>query len=230
MKHLLYIFATFFLLAACQQEAPLAEKGNGYLVIDGLEALSPVTENVATRAVDADLYIKITATEGSYIATYAPGEAPQEKIEIEAGEYTLEAYNEAYNSRTSNAAQYYAKRSFSIEAERTSYVNLEVPMINVAVKLAPFSDELAALFSNPFLSVSANNVPRTLNLGETAYFDYTEGMALSYTLTATNADGETFTSEPGSYGNGEGETVEAGHCYVITYSLAAASTLQSICR
>ena len=62
---------------------------------------------------------------------------------------------------------------------------------------------------------------------ETVYMDYAEDMTLTYTLTATNADNETFTTEKKTYGNVEGEKVESGHCYVITYSLASSTQLKT---
>ena len=52
-------------------------------------------------------------------------------------------------------------------------------------------------------------------------------MTFTYTLTATNADNETITTEKKTYGNVEGEKVESRHCYVIAYSLASSTQLKT---
>ena len=104
-------------------------------------------------------------------------------------------------------------------------------MINVGISLAAFSDELTGLFTNPFLTFYTTDPEskQTLQPGETAYFDYTAGMTFSYTLTATNADNETFTTEVKTYGSEE-QPVMPGRCYVISYSLASTKTLQDSVR
>ena len=104
-------------------------------------------------------------------------------------------------------------------------------MINVGISLAAFSDELSELFTNPYLTfyTTTPETKQTLQPGETAYFDYSAGMTFSYALTATNADNEEFTTEFKTYGSEE-QPVMAGHCYVITYSLASTKTLQDTVR
>ena len=229
MKRTIYILLSLFLLVSCQQEDILNPSSDGYLQLQSVTTSNIVTEEVNTRAVENDLYIHIT---GNNVNTlFEPGDFPQEKIKLEAGSYELEAYNEAYNSQISNAPRYYAKQAFSIEAEKVRYLDVEVPMINVGISLAAFSDELTGLFTNPFLTFYTTDpeLKQTLQPDETVYFDYTEGMTFSYTLTATNADNETFTTDVKTYGSDE-QPVEAGHCYVITYSLASTKTLQDTVR
>lgn len=228
MKQTLYILFSLLLLVSCQQEDTLPEQGTGYLQLGDL-TLGNTTETIVTRAVEADLYIEISG--GSNVnLSYQPGQFPEGKVELAAGNYTLKAYNEAYLTPGSNAPRYYAEQDFTIEAEKVRYVTLQVPMINVAIKLAPFGDDLAGLFTNPTLTVKASTVTSeatTLGPDETVYFDYTEGMTFTYQLTATNADNETFCTEEKTYGNTEGNTVESGHCYVISYTLASSTrTLQ----
>lgn len=151
-------------------------------------------------------------------------------MELNAGSYTLEAYNEAYLTTGADAPRYHARTTFSIESEKVSYINLQVPMINVGISLAPFSDELTALFSNPTLTVytTDSGATKTVAPGQTAYFDHTDNMTFTYTLTATNTDGETFTTMPLTYGNNDGQSVEPGHCYILNYSLAD-TRLQAAC-
>lgn len=229
MKQTLYILFSLLLLVSCQQESSLPEQGTGYLQLGDL-TLGNTTETIVTRAVEADLYIEISG--GSNVnLSYQPGQFPEGKVELAAGNYTLKAYNKAYLTQGSNAPRYYAEQDFTIEAEKVRYVTLGVPMVNVAIRLAPFGNDLATLFSKPTLTVKASippSEPRTLGPDETTYFDYAEGMTFTYQLTATNADNETFSTEEKTYGDAEGNALEPGHCYVISYTLAPATrTLQA---
>lgn len=227
MKQILYTLLSLFLLISCQQEDILSEQEKkGYLQLTNLSLVSPTIESVQTRAVDEDLYVEITGTDVN--DTYEPGTLPN-KIELEAGEYTLKAYNEAYQNKTANAPQYYVEETFAIEAEKVTYPTISVPMVNVGISLATLSDELQGLFNDVELSfyTTDEQTETVLQPGETVYMDYAEDMTFTYTLTATNADNETFTTEKKTYGNVEGEKVESGHCYVITYSLASSTQLKT---
>lgn len=228
MKQILYTLLSLFLLISCQQEDILSEQEKkGYLQLTNLSLVSPTIESVQTRAVDEDLYVEITGTDVN--DTYEPGTLPN-KIELEAGEYTLKAYNEAYQNKTANAPQYYVEETFTIEAEKVTYPTIAVPMVNVGISLATLSDELQGLFNDVKLSfyTTDEQTETVLQPGETVYMDYAEDMTFTYTLTATNADNETFTTEKKTYGNVEGEKVEPGHCYIITYSLASPTQLKTI--
>ena len=227
MKQTLYTLLSIFLLISCQQEDILSEQEKkGYLQLTNLSLVSPTIESVQTRAVDEDLYVEITGTDVN--DTYEPGTLPN-KIELEAGEYTLKAYNEAYQNKTANAPQYYVEETFAIEAEKVTYPTIAVPMVNVGISLATLSDELQGLFNDVKLSfyTTDKQTETVLQPEETVYMDYAEDMTLTYTLTATNADNETFTTEKKTYGNVEGEKVEPGHCYVINYSLASPTQLKT---
>lgn len=226
MKHTLYTLLSFFLLISCQQEDILSEQGKGYLQLTDLSLVSPTIESVHTRAVDEDLYVEIIGTDVNN--TYEPGTFPS-KIELKAGEYTLKAYNEAYKNKTSNAPQYYVETTFTIQAEKVTYPIISVPMVNIGISLATLSEELQGLFNDVELSFYTTNeqTVTVLQPGETVYMDYAEDMTFTYTLTATNADNETFTTEKKTYGNVEGEKVKPGHCYVITYSLASPIQLKT---
>lgn len=226
MKQTLFILLSLFLLISCQQEDILSEQGKGYLQLTDLSLVSPTIESVHTRAVDEDLYVEIIGTDVNN--TYEPGTFPS-KIELEAGEYTLKAYNEAYKNKTSNAPQYYVETTFTIQAEKVTYPTISVPMVNVGISLATLSDELQELFSDVELSFYTTNEQATTTLqpGGIAYMDYAEDMTFTYTLTATNADNETFTTEKKIYGDMEGEKVKLGHCYVISYSLASPTQLKT---
>lgn len=226
MKHTLYTLLSFFLLISCQQEDILSEQGKGYLQLTDLSLVSPTIESVHTRAVDEDLYVEIIGTDVNN--TYEPGTFPS-KIELKAGEYTLKAYNEAYKNKTSNAPQYYVETTFTIQAEKVTYPIISVPMVNIGISLATLSEELQGLFNDVELSfyTTDEQTVTVLQPGETIYMDYAEDMTFTYTLTATNADNETFTTERKTYGKVEGEKVKPGHCYVITYSLASPIQLKT---
>lgn len=229
MKQILYTLLSLFLLISCQQEDILSEQEKkGYLQLTNLSLVSPTIESVQTRAVDTDLYIEILS-ETEPIKSYEPGQFPQEKIELGAGEYILKAYNDAYKNKTTNAPQYYIETTFIIEAEKVTYPTISVPMVNIGISLATLSDELQGLFNDVKLSfyTTDKQTETVLQPGETVYMDYAEDMTLTYTLTATNADNETFTTEKKTYGNVEGEKIEPGHCYVITYSLASSTQLKT---
>ncbi|WP_308552150.1 DUF4493 domain-containing protein [uncultured Mediterranea sp.] len=225
MKQTLYTLLSLFLLISCQQEDILSKQGKGYLQLTDLSLASPTIESVHTRAVDEDLYVEIIGTDNN---TYEPGTFPS-KIELEAGEYTLKAYNEAYKNKTANTPQYYVETTFTIQAEKVTYPTISVPMVNVGISLATLSDELQELFSDVKLSfyTTDEQTVTVLQPGETVYMDYAEDMAFTYTLTATNADNETFTTEKKIYGDMEGEKVKLGHCYVISYSLASPTQLKT---
>lgn len=229
MKRTIYILLSLVLLISCQQEDMLDLSSSGYLQLQSIATSTIETEEVNTRGIEEDLYIHITGN--SVDTLFAPGAFPQEKVKLEAGNYELEAYNEAYNSKTTNAPQYYVQQTFSIEAEKVKYLDIEVPMINVSISLAAFSDELSGLFTNPYLTFYTTDPEskQTLQPDETVYFDYSTGMTFSYTLTATNADNETFTTEVKTYGSEE-QPVMPGRCYVISYSLASTKTLQDSVR
>lgn len=80
-------------------------------------------------------------------------------------------------------------------------------MVNVGISLATLSDELQGLFNDVELSfyTTYEQTVTVLQPGKTVYMDYAEDMTFTYTLTATNADNETFTTEKKTYGNVEEE-------------------------
>lgn len=219
MKHLIYPIITLFLLAACQQEELPSGDGVGSL---SLEDITVQAANVVTtRAVDEDLYVEISSNEVNH--SYNPGATPS-KIDLNAGTYTLKAYNAAYNeyqnwtSEDKGEAVYCLETSFTIEAGKVNYFKAEVPMINFGVRLK-LPEGFATAFPSNSFSVTGN---RTVSLkdGETAYFPYSEGVSVSYKLSATNTDGDENTDNGSSNGWGTNSTIQPGTVYVITYDYA----------
>ena len=220
MKHLIYSIITLFLLAACQQEELPSGDGVGYL---SLEDITVQAANVVTtRAVDEDLCVKINDV------TYGPGKTPT-KIELGAGNYTLEAYNEAYTQYSSwtndekGEAVYYLSQQIEIEAGKVNYLRAEVPMINFGVRLKLPEGFDTAFPTNSF-SVTVGDRTVSLKDGETAYFPHSEGVSVSYTLSVTNTDDDPL-SQKGSSASwpAEKKPLEAGKIYVITYDYATKS-------
>ena len=218
MKHLIYPIITLFLLAACQQEELPSGDGVGSL---SLEDITVQAANVVTtRAVDEDLYVKINDV------TYGPGKTPS-KIDLTAGDYTLEAYNEAYTQYSSwmddekGEAVYYLSQQVEIEAGKVNYLRAEVPMINFGVRLKLPEGFDTAFPTNSF-SVTVGDRTVSLKDGETAYFPHSEGVSVSYTLSVTNTEAEE-NKKSGSNSEWENATIQPGTVYVITYDYATKS-------
>ena len=66
MKRTLYTLISLLLLISCQQEDVLTETGKGYLQLESLTLSSVTAENIVTRAVEEDLYIKISNGTDAY--------------------------------------------------------------------------------------------------------------------------------------------------------------------
>lgn len=216
MKHLIsYIIVVFIFLSSCQKE-DFTELSMGYLSLESMTCLSANVETVSTRAVDEDLYVKIKGKDIE--TTYSPGKI-QGKIELDAGDYELEVYNEAYNEQGSwskedkGDAIYYKKTSFKIESGKVNYLKVEVPMINVGVLLS-LPDDFETYFPASTFTVTDNVNGRVVVIknGEKAYFSAVS--SLSYNLQVTNIDKEELSSKgiiPKEGG------IKAGTIYEINY-------------
>lgn len=217
-------------LFACQQEELPSNSNVGYLSLENISIQSANVETITTRAVDTDLYVEIWDEAGTSQVgeTYEPGKVPT-KIELEPGNYTLKAYNAAFLDQSSwtendkGAAVYSVdQKSFTIEAGKVNYLSVEVPMINIGVRLAlpeEFSGD-SGWFEDYTFTVRVGKVgeEKTVELKdeEIAYFSYSNGVKLSYQLGATNNDGELFNSGEIIYD----EALSPGTIYVITYDYA----------
>ena len=216
MKHTLLYIATLFLLAACQQEEfPQEAQALGYLSLSAVEVEAGDVQLISTRAEDTDdLIVALTPTNGDGKLTECPC---SETISCQPGTYTLEIYNQAYKDKA-NAAQYYYKRTEPVvitEGETNDDVEpISVPMINFGVQIK-LPEEFTNWFKDDY-TFTVNG--KKLKDGETVYFDYSEGVQIKYTLTATNTDDETKTEEK-TYN----EAVAKGTIYVITYELETQS-------
>lgn len=202
-------------LFACQQEDLPSVGETGFLSLENMTVGVANTESISTRAVDDDLYVEISSQDVTPDVTlkYNPGDKIPSKIELEPGNYTLKAYNAAFNEQSidKGAAIYYIdNKSFTIEAGKVNYLSVEVPMTNIGVRLA-----LPEGFSNWFktfsFTISDGNRSVSIANGETAYFSIDQD--ISYTLSATNTDNEQKTDSKTI----KKDQIAAGTIYVITY-------------
>ena len=231
MRHtLLYIATLCLLLTACQQEElPNTKTGYGYLSISELSVNTPQIDVVPSRteAEEEPLTIEIWKGEEK-LQTLTEAELDK-KIELEAGTgYTLKVYSSEYGKDKEwtndnlGAPIYYAEKTFEILTDRTTQVQVEVPMINFGVSFS-FPEEYKEAFPTCNLQVKAGErTVGNIQPGETAYFSYAEGITFNYTLSVTNTDEEPQTVE-GTYGEAENETISAGTVYTVTYEMATRS-------
>jgi len=190
MRHVLLYMLIFFLFTSCQREEELqATVGRGYLSLASLAVSNVGIVSVNTRAVNAELAVEIEKEDGTSVVSYEAGTAEASaKIELEAGKYVLKAH-------TSNYGQTWDE---SAKGEPVFY------------KEQPFT--IAARIGERCV---------ILRNGETAYYALSgegkEPVELSYSLSATNVDGESLNKE-GSYTG-----ILSGVVYEITYSFASRS-------
>lgn len=223
---ILSLILGIFLLASCQQEElPNAETGYGYLSISELSVATTQVHVVSSRADEEPLTIEILKDE-EIVQTLTETELAN-KIELEAGTgYSLKVYSSDYGKESEwtnedkGTPVYYAEKEFEILTDRTTEVKVEVPMTNFGVSFQ-FPEEYKGAFSSCTLSVKVGGRIVALQSGETAYFPYTEE-TFSYTLTATNKDGEPLT-DTGSYGEEADKPIASGTIYTVSYEMETQS-------
>lgn len=225
MKQLLYIYILLLpLLVSCQQEElTMWTDGTGTLSLENVSVETGHT--VVTRAVDADLYIEIRKDGATdVLQKYAPGEDIPSRINLEAGEYNLTAYNKAYEEQAKwgtdamGAPVYFLEQSFTIVAEEINRVEALVPMTNVGVRLSD-EENLPEEFEGYTLIAEIGERSITLAPNETGYFPETAvGENLTYTLKAKNSEGEEVSLEKTT-----DSPLAKGKIYEIAYSLETRS-------
>ena len=201
-------------LFACQQEDLPSVGETGSLSLENMTVEVANTESISTRAVDNDLYVEISSQDVTPEVTlkYNPGDNIPSKIELGAGRYALKIYNDT--TLLDEIPVFYKDTIFDIEAGKVNYLSVEVPMINIGVRLA-----LPEGFSDWFKTYSFNvsddgNRSVSIANGETAYF--TIDQDISYTLSVTNNDDEQMTDSKAI----TKDQIAAGTIYVITYDYA----------
>lgn len=217
---ILYLLLGTFLLASCQQEDISSNTATGYLVLESID-MQVSQQTISSRAVDADLYVDILQ-EDAIFRQYGPGMVP-DRIELPEGTYRLHVYNAAATlpdpyDGNGVAIFEYTGEPFTIEANgRTLIEEIEVPMINFGVTLQ-LPEEFNTYFKNYAFTVTSDRSVE-LKEGETAYFPYnSDKVTFSYSLKATNADGEE--SEPEG---GTRNEVVSGTIYTVSYEMETQS-------
>ena len=218
---ILYLLLGTFLLASCQQEETLPDNtATGYLVLESID-VQVNQQTVSSRAVDADLYVDILQ-EDAIFRQYGPGMVP-DRIELPEGTYRLHVYNAAATlpdpyDGNGVAIFEYTGEPITVEANGTTLIEeIEVPMINFGVTLQ-LPEEFNTYFENYAFTVTSDRSVE-LKEGETAYFPYdSDNVTFSYSLKATNADGEE--SEPEG---GTRNEVVSGTIYTVSYEMETQS-------
>lgn len=229
MKRILLYIVNIILLASCQQgELPNAETGYGYLYVSELSVNTPQIDVVSSRAETEEEPLTIEIWKGEELLQTLSEADLANKIELEAGTgYTLKVYSSGKDKEWANdnlgAPIYYAEKTFEILTDRTTQVQVEVPMINFGVSFS-FPEEYKEAFPTCNLTVIVGErTVGNIQPGETAYFPYDAAVTtFTYTLNATNTDEETQTAT-GTYGEAENETISAGTVYTVTYEMATRS-------
>lgn len=213
MKKTIYPALALVMLASCHQgELPQTPTEECVLEFDNVRTnRAPAM----TASIDPDLAVSVLDADGQTREHYAPGTVPS-KIVLEPGTFTVQAYTP--NTQTWLSANdgrgeacYYAETTVEMQADATTRLKMSVPMVNYAVRLQ-LPELFAELFPDYTFTLSAGNRELDLRDGETAYFNETDG-AFSYSLTATNSDGQTFSATPAVYSD-----VRNGKLYQISYS------------
>lgn len=218
---ILYLLLGIFLLVSCQQEETLPDNtATGYLVLESID-VQVNQQTVSSRAVDADLYVDILQ-EDAIFRQYGPGMVP-DRIELPEGTYRLHVYNAAATlpdpyDGNGVAIFEYTGEPITVEANGTTLIEeIEVPMINFGVTLQ-LPEEFNTYFKNYAFTVTSDRSVE-LKEGETAYFPYnSDKVTFSYSLKATNADGEE--SEPEG---GTRNEVVSGTIYTVSYEMETQS-------
>lgn len=217
---ILYLLLGIFLLSSCQQEDISSNTATGYLVLESID-MQVSQQTISSRAVDADLYVDILQ-EDAIFRQYGPGMVP-DRIELPEGTYRLHVYNAAATlpdpyDGNGVAIFEYTGEPITIEANGTTLIEeIEVPMINFGVTLQ-LPEEFNTYFKNYAFTVTSDRSVE-LKEGETAYFPYnSDKVTFSYSLKATNADGEE--SEPEG---GTRNEIVSGTIYTVSYEMETQS-------
>lgn len=227
MKQILYLLVGIFLLASCQQEElPDAGTNYGYLAVSGLSVASTHMDVISSRAEASEEPLTIEILKDGETVQILSETDLENKIKLEAGtDYALKVYSSEYGKDTEwesnnpGVPVYYAEQSFEISTDKTTQVQVKVPMVNFGVSFQ-FPEEYQGAFSSCTLNVTVGERTVALQSGETAYFPCgTETTVFHYSLVATNIDKEEISTEENTYGDVADETVFSGTIYAISYEM-----------
>jgi hypothetical protein len=197
-SYILSILSLCLLLVGCQQEQLMEQQGMGYLSLESLTVKAVSNQPVTRAGLEEGLGFKVLDANNREVIHYAPNEDyTSQRFELAAGNYTLEAYNQAYldktyenwtNSELGEPIRHIIQ-PFTIETNKTNYLKVEVPMTNFAVCLESIQGE--EFFQKFELIVSMGDRSLHLKKGEIGYFPplVVDGL-LYYYISYLNDDGE----------------------------------------
>lgn len=200
MKGPVYILSVlFFLLLSCSDSDKLGDNGCGFLELRKLEVSVDGEVLPLSRTVDAGLQVQIwqngKMVEGQ---DYAPGSDFSRRITLPVGtNYTVRAFTpdqeEADNDVVGHPVFSVESESFEVKEADITTVALVAPQVNVGVKVG-YDDFVVTNFTDisiVFVSESGRSVTITGTENQQIYyFKIPSSGLLTYTLQATNADGE----------------------------------------
>lgn len=198
-SYILSILSLCLLLVGCQQEQLMEQQGTGYLSLESLTAKAVANQPITRAGLEEGLGFKVLDANNREVIHYAPNEDyTSQRFELAAGNYTLEAYNQAYleganwsNSELGEPVRHIIQ-PFTIETNKTNYLKVEVPMTNFAVCLESVEGE--EFFQKFELVVSMGDRVLGLNKGGVGYFPPVTGNeTLSYSISYLNDDGDSAT-------------------------------------
>ena len=198
-SYILSILSLCLLLVGCQQEQLMEQQGTGYLSLESLTAKAVANQPITRAGLEEGVGFKVLDANNREVIHYAPNEDyTSQRFELAAGNYTLEAYNQAYleganwsNSELGEPVRHIIQ-PFTIETNKTNYLKVEVPMTNFAVCLESVEGE--EFFQKFELVVSMGDRVLGLNKGGVGYFPPVTGNeTLSYSISYLNDDGDSAT-------------------------------------
>ena len=200
----IYVLAGGLLAAACTQEEEAAQPATatGHLLVLPIDIETAVDVQPLKRSVDDGLQVDLL--QGSTtVRTYAPGDAALDQpLTLPVGNYTLYAHTPDMNEAADNVQgtpTYSVRQDFQIQADETTTLRFEATQSSGGI-LLDYSDELCGTaFTSIACTLTSPSTGRSVTIEGTdntapTYFNLPADGRLEYTISATNTDGETFTS------------------------------------
>ncbi|MCF0194625.1 MAG: DUF4493 domain-containing protein [Bacteroidaceae bacterium] len=219
------LLSVMLVMVGCTDEAIVAEKG--WMEISSVAFGNAERVIVQTRAAESEFNVDIYNAAGSKVLSYPAGSVVAgKKIDLATGTYRLHAYTSNYNTTFAatdpGEAKFAGERTFEVKTDVVTYVEMKVPMVNVAVSLT-LPEGFASVFTSYTFTANIGSRTMVITDGHTAYFDLGDSNTANFTLSAINADGETM-SQSGNF------AVEAGKNYNVVFAYGNAQQLSAAVR
>ena len=201
MKKIYILFITIFACISCSREEiePTAEMG--YL---GIGAIQLICDNEVvtpdTRVIPESLSLQIL--QGDIVVKELNAPVAEEPITLEPGTYQLRAYTNAPAEPTEATDPgypiYSGTTSFEIKANELTVAEVKATQVNLAVRVNVADDLITSNFSAYTTTIASTTRTVEVSKGDMNpyYFALPANGQLTYTITLTNNDDESFTTEP----------------------------------